>query len=83
VTKRDMTKPNWKRTAASLRKMAAKLRANDFQVIEPPNFDKPPAERYAQGGIVTGVAVMLGEHGPETLVDRNGSPIQPRRSSDH
>jgi len=73
---RDMTKPNWTRTAAKLRKMATELRANDFQVIEPPNFDKPPAERYAQGGPVSsGVAVILGKD--ETIL------LAPRRSGDH
>jgi hypothetical protein len=74
MVKRDMTRPNWARTAARLRKMAAELRAHDFQVIEPPNFDKPPAERYAQGGVITGVAVVFGdyENGPEMLIRRSG-----------
>jgi hypothetical protein len=80
---KDMTKPNWARSVARLRRLAEILKANDFQVTEPPNFDKPPVERYAQGGPVTGVAVILGEHGPEILMDRDGSPISPRRSGDH
>lgn len=42
---RDMTAPNWKRTAGRLRKLADELRAHDFQVIEPPNFDVPPGKR--------------------------------------
>jgi hypothetical protein len=74
MSKRDMTKPNWKRTLTRLRRNMAELRALDVQCIEPPNFDKPPAERYAQGGIITGVAVVFGDHenGPELLVRRSG-----------
>jgi hypothetical protein len=74
---KDMTRPNWKRTSNRLRKMAETLKAYDFQVIEPPDFDKPPAERYAQGGIVKdpGRVYLVGESGPEH--------ISPRRSGDH
>jgi hypothetical protein len=67
-----MSAPNWKRTLKRLRRLAAELRRHDVQVIEPPNFDLPPSKRYATGGPVTGVAVILGEHGPEILVDRDG-----------
>jgi hypothetical protein len=69
---KDMSAPNWKRTLARLRRLAEELRRNDFEVIEPPNADLPPDKRYAQGGPVTGVAVILSEHGPEVLVDRDG-----------
>jgi hypothetical protein len=85
MTKRDMTRPNWARTAARLRKMAAELRANNFKVFEPVNFDKPPAERHARGGAVSsGTAVVLGEDGPQLLAPwREGLEISPRRSGDH
>lgn len=76
MTPRDMSAPNWARTVKRARKLAAELRALDCQVIEPPNFETPPARRLRSGGvIVTGVAVILGEHGPETLVDRAGRPL--------
>jgi hypothetical protein len=72
---KDMSAPNWARTLARLRRLAEELRRNDFEVIEPPNFDTPPDKRYAQGGMVAGVgyvtAVILTEAGPEILVDRS------------
>lgn len=66
-----MTAPNWARTVRRARRLMADLRTLDIQCIEPPNFETPPSRRYAQGGPVTGVAVILGEHGAEVLVDRD------------
>jgi hypothetical protein len=43
-----MTAANWARTVRMLRRMMARLREHDVQVIEPPNFDVPPALRKPQ-----------------------------------
>lgn len=70
---RDMTNANWKRTVGRLRRMARELRSYDYEVTEPANLDLPPRERLGNGGITPRtVAVILGEHGPEHLVDRSG-----------
>jgi hypothetical protein len=83
---KDMTAPNWARTVARLRRNMDELRALGVRTIEPPDFDIPPSRRrpLASGGpVLRGVAVILGDQGPETLVDWTGSPISPRRSGDH
>lgn len=46
-TPRDMTAPNWKRTVTRLRNLAEELRAFDFEVREPDNFETPPERRIA------------------------------------
>jgi hypothetical protein len=40
-----MTSANWARTVRMLRRLMARLREHDVQVIEPPNFDTPPSMR--------------------------------------
>jgi hypothetical protein len=68
-----MTNANWTRTVRRLRRMATELANYGFEVIEPPSLDTPPAKRGTSGGPVPRtVAVILGEHGPEHLVDRSG-----------
>ncbi len=42
-----MTAPNWARRVRALRRKAADLRADDFQVIEPENLETPPSQRVA------------------------------------
>jgi hypothetical protein len=76
---RDMSAPNWARTLARLRRNIQELRAHDVQVIEPPDFELPPNRRglKASGG-ANGPAVILGEHGPELLLDRPGAPVSPQ-----
>jgi len=46
VTK-DMTSPNWTRTYKRIQRNIAEIRELGCQVIEPPDFDKPPAQRVA------------------------------------
>lgn len=47
VGKRDMTAPQWARRVKHLRRLIAELREKDpdIQIIEPPNFETPPALR--------------------------------------
>jgi len=45
---RDNRAANWKRTVASARKMAVKLRALGLTVIEPEDFEIPPFRRIAK-----------------------------------
>lgn len=47
MSSRNMTRPNWARTVGAARKKAAALKALDFEVREPDNFETPPAERVA------------------------------------
>jgi hypothetical protein len=68
---KDMSAPNWSRTVKRLRRLMAELREHDVQTIEPPNFDTPPGKRYAQGGPVTGMAVIVREDGPRIVVARS------------
>lgn len=70
---RDMSAPNWARTYPRLMRYVLELREHGCQVILPPNFDQPPSRRAAGSG--AGVAVMLGEHGPELLLDTDGKPL--------
>lgn len=70
-----MSAPNWARTLARLRRNAQELREHDCQVIEPPNFETPPAHRGTSSGPASGAAVLIGEHGPELLLD---GPHQPQ-----
>jgi hypothetical protein len=78
---KDMTAPNWARKVAQLRRHMDELRAHGVRVIEPPDFDVPPSRRgrgrpLASGGTVPrGTAVILGEQGPELLVDGDGRVI--------
>lgn len=46
-TPRDMTAPNWRRTVAAARRKAEELRALDFEIREPANFETPPSRRVA------------------------------------
>jgi hypothetical protein len=75
MVKGDLTRARWARTLNRLRRNAEELKAYDFQVIEPPNVELPPEKRYAQGGPVTTTTVIIGEHGPEGLVDKRGHPL--------
>lgn len=75
MSSRDMSAANWARTYPRLMRNIEELRELDCQVVTPPDFDKPPSKRLRTGGVVTGVAVILGEHGPEVLVDRHGRPL--------
>jgi hypothetical protein len=57
--------------------MAAELKANDWQVIEPPNAEIPPKERLASGGIIKGPALYLvGENGPEHVDPSPGRTVR-------
>lgn len=59
--------------------MAAELAANDWQVIEPPNAEVPPAKRLRSGGVVpAGAMVIVGEHGSEMKTLRPGQTIKRR-----
>lgn len=77
MTPRDMDAANWARTLARLRRNIEELRSYDCQVTEPPNFDRPPSARGLRaGGMVRGpVATLLGDQGPEHLVNRRGDPL--------
>jgi hypothetical protein len=44
---RDMTAPNWARTVKAARRKAEELKALDFEIREPDNFDTPPVQRIA------------------------------------
>lgn len=48
MTNRDMTAPNWARTAKRLRRYAEELRREGAIVILPEGFDKAPAKRKHQ-----------------------------------
>lgn len=77
MTPPNMDAANWARTLARLRRNIEELRSYDCQVIEPPSFDRPPSTRGLRaGGIVRGpVVTLVGEQGPEHLVDRRGDPL--------
>jgi hypothetical protein len=48
TTKKDMSAPNWSRTYPRLQRNIAELRELGCEVVEPPDFDKPPSRRSAQ-----------------------------------
>lgn len=62
---KDMTRANWGRTRRKLLRYADELRAAGATVTLPRRFDLPPSERLRSGGIIEGVPVIVGEHGPE------------------
>jgi hypothetical protein len=71
-----MEPANWARTLPRLERNIAELEELGCRVVRPPDFQLPPSRRrkFKQGGPVNGPAVLIGEHGPELLLDRGQYP---------
>jgi hypothetical protein len=66
------TQANWKRTVASLRKDAERLKRHDFQVIEPDNLETAPALRHGRTPAIVKVSRTGVEPTADSAPDRPG-----------